>query len=357
MSVSQNSSLTIGQTKPQPWRRWLIIAVSIGLMTLLLAPSLKRLSYNVWLGAIAAGLCFSFVAIGVLISFRILDVPDLTLDGSLPLGAAITAAMITAGYNPFISLLVAAAAGALAGATTALITTRLHIHSLLASILTTTALFSINLHIMGKSNIPLLNEATIFTPFAAPFQKLILIWGGVTLARSANNLLAILLVGGLVLLVKFIFDWFMRTEIGLAMRATGSNPQMVRSVGVNTDTMIIIGLAVGNALVGLSGAIFAQFQGFADINMGTGLIIAGLAAVILGETFFQPRKIVSASAAVLLGMVVYRLAIAAALNISLPMPGGAILRIDPLDVKLATAILVLAALGLTRLQQKNKPRE
>ena len=160
-------------------------------------------------------------------------------------------------------------------------------------------------------------------------------------------------MGALVLLVKLVFDWFMRTEIGLAMRATGSNPQMVRSLGVNTNAMIVLGLAVGNGLVGLSGAIFAQFQGFADINMGTGLIIAGLAAVILGETFFQPRKIVAASSAVILGMVIYRLAIAAALNISFPLPGGMTLKIDPLDVKLATAVLVLAALGLTRLQNKN----
>jgi putative ABC transport system permease protein len=161
-----------------------------------------------------------------------------------------------------------------------------------------------------------------------------------------------LLVGIVVILAKFIFDWFMRTEIGLAMRATGDNQQMVRSLGVNTDRMLILGLAVSNSLVGLSGAIFAQFQGFADINMGSGLIIAGLAAVILGETFFRPRQIAAASAAVIVGMIVYRLAIAAALNVAIPLPGGDSLRIDPLDVKLATAVLVLAALWLTHLQKK-----
>lgn len=353
MRVAQNSTVILPRAKSTPWKRWLPIAAAIGLLAILLAPSLQRLSYNVWLGAIAAGLAFSFVAIGTMLSFRVLNVPDLTLDGSLPLGAAISASMIMAGYDPFLSLLAASLAGALAGVTTALITTRLHIHSLLASILTTTALFSINLHIMGKSNIPLLDARTIFTPFAGPFQQLMRSWGGETLGRSANNLLAILLLGLLVLVIKLAFDWFMRTEIGLALRATGSNPQMVRSLGINTDRMIILGLAIGNGLVGLSGAIFAQYQGFADINMGMGLIIAGLAAVILGEVFFQPRRIVVASSAVILGMVIYRLAIAAALNISFPLPGGVTLRIDPLDIKLATAVLVLAALGLTRWQNKN----
>jgi putative ABC transport system permease protein len=159
-----------------------------------------------------------------------------------------------------------------------------------------------------------------------------------------------LIVGLLVLLFKAAFDWFMHTELGLAMQATGDNSQMARSLGVNTDRMIVLGLAISNSLVGLSGAIFAQFQGFADINMGTGLIIAGLAAVILGETFIQPKKIAVYTAAVVMGMVMYRLAIAAALNVAIPLPGGETLKIDPLDVKLATAILVLGALWLTRFQ-------
>jgi putative ABC transport system permease protein len=146
----------------------------------------------------------------------------------------------------------------------------------------------------------------------------------------------------------------MHTEVGLAMRATGDNPQMIRSLGTNTDKMLIMGLAISNGLVALSGAIFAQYQGFADVNMGYGLIIAGLAAVILGETFFRPRHIAGASLAVIVGMIVYRIAIAAALSISIPLPGGGTFRIDPQDVKLATALLVLVALWFTRSRGKKR---
>lgn len=340
--------------QPANRRRWLIAGVVALGLALLLWPSLQRLSYNAWLGAVASGLCFSFVAVGVYISFRVLNFPDLTVDGSLPLGAAVSAAMILNGSPPGLTLLAAGAAGALAGVATALIATRLHIHSLLASILTTTALFSINLHIMGKSNIPLLNEETIFTPFYPPVAGLLETWGGAELARYASNLLTILLVGLLAAVVKLLFDWLMRTEVGLGLQATGSNPQMVRALGTNTDWMYILGLAIGNGLVGLSGAVFAQYQGFADINMGTGLIIAGLAAVILGETLFQPRRMATATLAVIAGMVIYRLAIAAALNISVALPSGQTLKVDPLDIKLATALLVLTALWLTRFQNQTK---
>jgi putative ABC transport system permease protein len=207
---------------------------------------------------------------------------------------------------------------------------------------------------MGRSNIPLLNEDTIFTPFIAPFKAWIESFGYDSLTKLSNNLLTILLVGFMVIIVKLIFDWFMHTEIGLAMRATGDNPQMIRSLGTNTDRMVVLGLAISNALVGLSGSIFAQYQGFADINMGIGLIIAGLAAVILGETIFQPKTIAVASTAVIVGMVVYRVAIAAALSVSIPLPGGETFRIDAQDVKLATAVLVLFALWFTRMRNNNK---
>jgi putative ABC transport system permease protein len=294
------------------------------------------------------------VAVGVYLSFRVLDYPDLTIDGSLPLGAAVAASMITAGWSPYLTLPAAALAGALAGLATALIATRLRIHSLLASILTTTALFSINLHIMGRSNIPLLNEPTIFTRLTPLVRGLLVAAGGAEAARYTSNLTAILLVGLMVLAIKIMIDGFMRTEIGLGLQAAGNNPQMARAVGIPTDNMALLGLALSNALVGLSGAIFAQYQGFADINMGMGLIIAGLAAVILGETFFRPRSVPAATTAAILGMLIYRLVIAAALNIAVPLPGGGALRIDPLDVKLATALLVLAALWLTRLQKGAK---
>jgi putative ABC transport system permease protein len=254
--------------------------------------------------------------------------------------------MITAGFNPYWSLPVSFVGGALAGATTALIATRLRIHSLLASILVTTGLISINLRIMGRSNIPLLNVETIFTPFADAWRQTLIAGGGEGVTRFASNLLAMLLFGLLVLGMKWLLDWFMRTEIGLALRATGDNPQMIRALGVNTDGMIVLGLAISNGLVGLAGALVAQYQGFADVNMGLGLIIAGLAAVILGETFFRPSHFAAASAAVIAGMILYRVAIAAALTVSIPLPTGSV-TLDAQDVKLATALLVLVALWLT----------
>jgi putative ABC transport system permease protein len=176
--------------------------------------------------------------------------------------------------------------------------------------------------------------------------------GGDAAARMANNVLAILLFGLLVSTLKLALDWFMRTEVGLALRATGDNPQMVRALGVNTDSMIVLGLAISNGMVGLSGALIAQYQGFADVNMGIGLIIAGLAAVILGETLFRPAHFATATSAVILGMVLYRIAIAAALTVSVPLPGGGSFSIDAQDVKLATALLVLVALWLTHMQKR-----
>lgn len=339
-----------GETK-QKWSRWARAILAIGLVLLLLGPSLLNLAFNVWLGAIATGLGFALVALGVYLTFRVLNFPDLTIDGSLPLGAGLAATLITAGVNPYWTLPVSFVGGALAGTATALIATRLRIHSLLASILVTTGLISINLRIMGRSNIPLLNVDTIFTPFATLFRQALVTGGGDRMARFAGNLLAILLFGLLVLALKWLLDWVMRTEVGLALRATGDNPQMIRALGVNTDGMIVLGLAISNGLVGLAGALVAQYQGFADVNMGLGLIIAGLAAVILGETFFRPTHFATASAAVIAGMVIYRIAIAAALTVNLPLPSGT-LALDAQDVKLATALLVLVALWLTHVQKK-----
>lgn len=331
--------------------RWLRLTIALLALLLLLGPSLWRLAFNVWLGAIATGLSFALVALGVYLTFRVLDFPDLTIDGSLPLGAALAATLITAGVNPYWVLPVSFVGGALAGVATALIATRLRIHSLLASILVTTGLISINLRIMGRSNIPLLNVETIFTPFADPFRALVIGVAGEGAARYANNLLAILLFGLLVVGIKWLVDWFMRTELGLALRATGDNPQMIRALGVNTDGMIVLGLALSNGLVGLAGALVAQYQGFADVNMGLGLIIAGLAAVILGETFFRPAQVATATAAAILGMILYRIAIAAALTVTIPLPSGS-LALDAQDVKLATALLVLVALWLSHSRKR-----
>ena len=334
------------------WTTWLTVAISLLFLVFLLGPAIQRLSFNVWLGAIAIGLAFGFVAIAVYITFRVLDFPDLTIDGSMPMGAALAASLITAGVNPFLVLPIAFVGGAIAGTLTALIATRLRIHSLLASILVTTGLFSINLRIMGKSNIPLLNTDSIFTPFEDPWRALMVSIGGETLGRMSNNILAIVVFAVLVGLSKAALDWFMRTEVGLALRATGDNPQMIRALGANTNQMIVLGLALSNGMVGLSGALIAQYQGFADVNMGIGLIIAGLAAVILGETIFRPSHFAAASTAVILGMVFYRIAIAAALTISIPLPSGGQFTIDAQDVKLATAILVFVALWFTHIQKR-----
>ena len=333
------------------WINWLVGGIALLLMVLLLAPAIQRMSFNVWLGAIATGLGFGFVALAVYLTFRVLDFPDLTIDGTLPLGAALTATLLTAGVNPYLTLPIAFAGGAVAGTATALIATRLRIHSLLASILVTTGLVSINLRIMGRSNVPLLNTDSLFTPLATPFHAMLESLGGEALARMSTNLLTIVVFLVLVLGVKFALDWFMRTEIGLAMCATGDNPQMIRALGTNTDHMILLGLAISNGLVALSGSLIAQYQGFADVNMGMGLIIAGLAAVILGETLVRPARFAVATTAVLLGMIAYRIAIAAALTISIPLPGGENFTIDAQDVKLATAILVFVALWLSRVQK------
>ncbi len=348
-TMQQTYSRPISAPRKFPWLTTALILVFAGL---LLAPSLQNLSFNVWLGAIAIGLAYGFVAMGVYLSFRVLDFPDLTIDGSLPLGAALAATLLTAGVNPYITLVVAFVGGALAGCITALIATRLKIHSLLASILVTTGLLSVNLRIMGRSNTPLLNTESVFSPMADRFRQWLESAAGETVAKMSSNLLAILVFLLLILAVKWTLDWFMRMEVGLALRATGDNPQMIRALGTNTDHMIVLGLAISNGLVGLAGALVAQYQGFADVNMGLGLIIAGLAAVILGETLLRPTHFHTATTAVILGMIFYRIAIAAALTVRVPLPGGGHFSIDAQDVKLATALLVFVALWLTHMQKR-----
>lgn len=339
---------------------WGVIALTVLLVILFQEQLLQQLgqtSWNIWLGAVAQGLGFGSVAIGVYLTFRILDFPDLTIDGSFPLGAAIASAMIIAGWGAYFSLPVAFAGGALAGVATGLIHTRLNINGLLASILVLTGAFTINLRVMGQSNIPLLETDTIFTPFKPFFRALFIEQWGRGWLRVHSNVLSIVLFLLLVLLIKYAIDWFLHTEIGLSMRATGDNPQMIRALGVNTDSMKILGLAVSNGLVGLSGALMAQYQGFADVNAGAGLIIAGLAAVIIGETLFRPKSIAWATLAVVVGMIVYRLAIALALIVEIPIPGSeASFKLEATDVKLATALLVLVALAIPQIQRQRRQR-
>ena len=291
------------------------------------------MSWYAALGAIEQGLVYGIMAIGVYLTFRILDFPDLTVDGSLPLGAAISAVAITSGINPYLSLLFALTGGFVAGAVTAILNTKFKILHLLASILTMISLYSINIRVMGGPNIALLGSATIFDP---------LIVIGVP-----AHLAGLIIFGGFALVVMTLIIWFLKTELGQAVLATGDNPQMITSLGVNTHFIIIIGVGLSNGLVALSGALIAQNQGAADVGMGIGTIIAGLASVIVGETIFGSSSIARAIVAVVLGSIVYRLAIALALGLEI---GD--FTFNPSDLNLITALLVIGALVAPNIKKK-----
>ncbi|MYJ81059.1 MAG: ABC transporter permease [Acidimicrobiaceae bacterium] len=332
--------------------RFLPGAVTGGALIVLWFSAGGSSSTGVWIGAAALGLCLALVAVGVYITFRVLNFPDLTIDGTYPLGAAVAAVLIVNGWSAWLSLVAAFLAGACFGAITALLSTKLRLHSLLASILVATALFSINLRIQGKANIPLLSETTIFTPISSDARQAVIAIFGDGAARHSNNILTIVLVGSLVVIMKLLFDVFNRSEIGLNLRGTGDNPQMMRTLGRNTDGYVTLGVAISNALVAVAGGIVAQFQGFADVNMGFGLIIAGLASVILGDVIFRPQRVSTGTLSAIGGMILYRMAIAAALAIKVPVPGGDSFRLDAGDIKLATAVLVLGMLWFSATRSK-----
>jgi putative ABC transport system permease protein len=272
------------------------------------------------------------MTLGVFITFRVLDFPDLTVDGSLPLGAAVSAVCITKGMNPWISLFPAMGAGFIAGMITGILTTRLKILHLLASILTMTALYSINIRIMGgRPNIPLITKPTVILPMRELFSSF-----GINPWLASSFLFLIL-----VTVVVAILIWLMRTEFGQALLATGDNPQMITSLGVNTSFTIVVGVGLSNSLVSLCGALVAQNQGTAEVSMGVGTIVAGLASIVVGETLFGGRKIVSRIISVVLGSVIYRLAIAVALSMNVFRPS---------DLNLITASIVVASLCLPKIK-------
>ena len=283
------------------------------------------------LGAIEIGLIFSLVALGVFISFRLLRFPDLTVDGSFPLGGAVCAILIANGTNPWLATLAATAAGAVAGLLTGWLNVKLKIMDLLASILMMIALYSINLRVMGGPNVPLINDPTLFTMLQPEGMD--------------DYLARPLILLFIVLAAKLALDWFFSTERGLAIRATGSNARMARSQGVNTGAMVLLGMAVSNALVGLAGALFAQTQGGADISMGIGTIVIGLAAVIVGESILPSRRIIYATLAVVIGAIVYRFFIAMALN-------SDFIGLKAQDLNLVTALLVIFALVIPQLKKR-----
>ncbi|KOF51898.1 MULTISPECIES: ABC transporter permease [unclassified Achromobacter] len=283
------------------------------------------------LGALEIGLIFSLVALGVFISFRLLRFPDLTVDGSFPLGGAVCATLIASGTDPFLATIAATFAGAAAGLVTGWLNVKLRIMDLLASILMMIALYSVNLRVMGKPNVPLITEPTVFTILQPG-------WLSDYVARP-------LILVVIVIVAKLLLDWFFATQTGLAMRATGSNGRMARAQGVHTGRMIMGGMALSNALVGLAGALFAQTQGGSDISMGIGTIVIGLAAVIVGESILPSRKLVLATLAVIIGAIVYRFFIALALN-------SDFIGLKAQDLNLVTAVLVTIALVIPMLKRR-----
>jgi len=273
------------------------------------------------------GFAYSLVALGIVISFRILVFPDLTVDGSFTLGGAITARIIAQGYPPLLGILMTIVAGFVAGCCTGLLNTRLKINSLLAGILMMTILYSVNLRIMGRSNIQLLTVKTILTPLEN---------------THVNRFIPVILFFvAITFFFKFVTDLYLHTQMGLAMRATGNNEQMIRTLGVNTDNMTVLGLGFSNAFVALSGALVAQDQGFSDVGMGIGMIVAGLAAIIIGETLLGMKTVERMTLAAVIGSVIYRFIISIGLRLGLA----------PTDLKLATGMMVILALGFPALKK------
>ncbi len=291
------------------------------------------MSFFSLLGALEIGLVFSLVALGVFISFRLLRFPDLTVDGTFPLGGAVCAILLSHGVDAWTATAVATVAGALAGLATGWLNVKLKIMDLLASILVMTALYSINLRVMDGPNVPLITDPTLFVILKPEW-----------LEDHYSRPLILLVI---VVVAKLLLDAFFNTERGLAIRSTGSNPRMARSQGINTGAMVLLGMAISNALVGLAGALFAQTQGGADISMGIGTIVIGLAAVIVGESILPARRLIWSTLAVVIGAIVSRFLIALALN-------SDFIGLKAQDLNLITAVLVGVALVLPRLKSMKR---
>jgi putative tryptophan/tyrosine transport system permease protein len=290
------------------------------------------------IGAVTIGLILSLLALGVFISFRIFAFPDITAEGSVTLGGSIVAVLLVAQVHPLLATVVAFAAGALAGTLTGVIHTRFGINRLLSGILVMTALFSVNLHVMGKSNVPLMSERTVATIAEAWGMRLfgtpaVSVIGWEVSTRDLSVLVLALVVAVLVAAALYLF---FRTNLGTAMQAAGDNDQMIRALGVNVNTMIVLGLALSNGLIAAAGALLTQYQGFADVQMGIGMVVWGLASIIIGEALVGVRQLGFVITGAIMGSVLFRLLVAIALR------GG----LNPNDLKLITASFVFAALVL-----------
>ena len=294
------------------------------------------MSLYAFLGTLEIGLIYGLVAMGVYLTFRILDFPDLTVDGSFTLGAAVTATLIVTGFNPYLSTLLGTLAAATAGLVTAWLNLRFNILHLLASILTMTALYTINLRVMGKPNVALIMEPTVLTPFES-------------LGIPAMYM-KVIFVGFCAIIAGLLVAWFLYTQYGLAMRAVGSNKRMAQANGIVVNEKVYVGLALSNGLVGLAGALFAQTNGFADSTMGIGTIVVGLAAVIIGESLFGSRSLLIIVMSCILGSILYRLAVSMALN-------SDVLGFQASDLNLITAVLVTLSLIFPKLRSEWKAKK
>ncbi|NME83664.1 ABC transporter permease [Clostridium sp. SM-530-WT-3G] len=283
---------------------------------------------DVLINILEQGLLFSIVAIAVYITFKILDFPDMSVDGTFPMGAAISATLLVQGTNPWVSIFAATIGGGIAGAVTGILHVKLKIDNLMAGILVMIGLYSVNLRIMGKANVPLFNVNNAF--------KL--------------NVPAVVIIAVVLLIVKVLLDLYLKTKSGFLLIAVGDNEQVVSSLGVNKDVIKILGLAISNALAATAGAITAQYQGFADVGMGTGTVVMGLAAVIVGSSLFERFTFIKATTLSIIGAIMYKGAIAIVLKY------GAIIGLTANDLKLMTAIIVVVALcsnnGLFKFKKK-----
>lgn len=282
-----------------------------------------------YLTAVVMGLCLSLMATGIFISMKIFKIPDITTDGSYTLGAVITAILLPAGYHPFVTILMVMIGGSLAGAITGFIHTRFKIDALLSGILTMTALYSVNLSLMGRSNIPLINISSIFQLFTKE-------------QTAVSDLITVVCFVGI---ITAAIIYVLKTDFGIAMRATGNSISMSKSLGVNVNMMQITGLAIANALTALSGYLIAQYQGFSDINMGIGIVITGLGSVLIADaiiSWLNITKLALQILLVILGSIIFRLVLAFTLSIG----------IDPTMLKLITALFVLVIVALPGLKFK-----
>ena len=301
------------------------------------------------IGAITMGLILALLALGVYVSFRIFNIPDMTAEGSVTLGASVAAALMVAGHNAFVATAAATIAGAIAGAITGVLATKCRINALLSGILVMTGLYSVNLHVMGRSNLPLLEVNSLASMSEHLGARLfggssdLDVAGWAVSVRDASILLFVFLFVAVVCLLLY---FFLRTDMGTAMRATGDNPAMICALGVSVDSATIFGLAMSNALIALCGALIAQYQGFADVQMGIGIVVLGIASVIIGEALVATRAIGLLITGTVMGSILFRLLVAIALRWGL----------SPNDLKLITAVFVFAALVMPGLVRKWQAR-